>query len=187
MNVNSLLNKWKSRVPKYSETHKNLFESLAEKFGAEGEKRRSLGKQFSTNYELYIYAFFLGLYNNELIPITKEDKKIDFSHPIQNWGSKNKAYRKDFTVIQDYIFAALIAKTDIDVISLEKGEIDEEEIIKSLMETLESYTNGGLTILQEKNEENPNYFLQPTAFLDLILPEKVSDETNKRARIINSN
>ena len=76
--MKNLFEKWKTRIPKYSETHKDLFTSLSQKFGAEGEKKINLGKHFSTNYELYIYAFFLGLYNNEFAPIPDGEKKIDF-------------------------------------------------------------------------------------------------------------
>jgi hypothetical protein len=43
-----------------------------------------------------------------------------------------------------------------------------------LIKTMESYTNGGLILIKEKLEENPNYFLQPTSFLNMILEtEKV--------------
>ncbi|MBK8330503.1 MAG: hypothetical protein IPL09_13820 [Bacteroidetes bacterium] len=83
--MNNLLEKWKTRIPKYSEAHKDLFTSLSQKFGAEGEKKINLGKHFSTNYELYLYAFFLGLYNNECAPIPDSEKKTDFSHHIQHW------------------------------------------------------------------------------------------------------
>jgi hypothetical protein len=52
---------------------------------------------------------------------------------------------------------------------LEKGEIKEEDVVKSLIQTMESYTNGGLILIKEKIDENPNYFLQPTSFLNMIL------------------
>jgi hypothetical protein len=173
--MQNLFEKWKTRIPKYSEVHKDLFISLSQKFGAEGEKKINLGKHFSTNYELYIYAFFLGLYNNEFAPIPNEEKKTDFSHHIQHWGSKTTvSTRKDFTNLQENMFIALLAKTDIDLVALEKGELVEEDAIKALIKTMESYTNGGLILIKEKLEENPNYFLQPTSFLNMILEtEKV--------------
>ncbi len=168
--MKSLFEKWKTRIPKYSEIHKELFASLSQKFGAEGEKKINLGKHFSTNYELYIYAFFLGLYNNEFAPIPEGEKKTDFSHQLQHWGSKTTvSNRKDFTNLQENMFIALLAKTDIDLIALEKGELDEDDAVKPLIKTMESYTNGGLILVKEKLEENPNYFLQPTSFLDMIL------------------
>lgn len=168
--MKNLFEKWKTRIPKYSETQKDLFNSLSQKFGAEGEKKINLGKNFSTNYELYTYAFFLGLYNSEFTPIPKEEKKIDFSHHIQHWGSKTTvSTRKDFTNLQENMFIALLAKTDIDLVALEKGDLNEDDAVKSLIKTMESYTNGGLILIKEKLEENPNYFLQPTSFLNMIL------------------
>ena len=173
--MKNLFEKWKTKIPKYSEVHKDLFLSLSQKFGAEGEKKINLGKHFSTNYELYTYAFFLGLYNDELAPIPKVEKKTDFSHHIQHWGSKTTiSTRKDFTNLQENMFIALIAKTDINLIDLEKGEIDEDEAVKLILKTMESFTNGGLILIKEKLEENPNYFLQPTSFLNLILEKNVA-------------
>lgn len=172
--MESLFNKWKTKIPKYSEFHKDLFNSLSQKFGAEGEKKLNLGKHFSTNYELYIYAFFLGLYNEEFIPISEKEKRVDFSHHIQFWGSKSTSIRKDFTILQEYIFMALVAKTDIDLLALDKGELSEEDAIKMLINTMESYTNGGLTLIKEKIDQNSNYFLQNTSFLNMILDSKLS-------------
>ena len=173
--MKSLFDKWKTRIPKFSEVHKDLFNSLSQKFGAEGEKKINLGKHFSTNYELYTYAFFLGLYNNEFAPIPDGEKKMDFSHHIQHWGSKTTvSARKDFTNLQENMFIALIAKTDLDIIALDKGDLDEDDAVRSLIKTMETYTNGGLILIKEKLEENPNYFLQPTSFLTMILQtEKV--------------
>jgi hypothetical protein len=170
--MENLFSKWKTKVPKYSEVHSILFETYSQKFGAEGEKKTSLGKNFSTNYEFYIYAFFLGLYYNECIPIAEKEEKKGFSLPIQSWGSKSSSIRKDFTIIQEYIFMALIAKTEIDFIALDKGELSEDDAIKMLINTMESYTNGGLTIIREKTDLNPNYFLPNTSFLQLILDSK---------------
>lgn len=178
--MKNLFEKWKTRIPKYSETHNDLFTSLSQKFGAEGEKKINLGKHFSTNYELYTYAFFLGLYNNEFAPIPDGEKKTDFSHHIQHWGSKTTvSTRKDFTNLQENIFIALLARTDIDLVALEKGDLDEDDAVKLLIKTMESYTNGGLILIKEKLEENPNYFLQPTSFLDFIL----DSSQKKRKRI----
>lgn len=173
--MENLFDKWKTKIPKYSEIHKDLFTSLSQKFGAEGEKKVNLGKHFSTNYELYMYAFFLGLYNNEFAPIPEGEKKIDFSHHIQHWGSKTTvSTRKDFTNLQENIFIALVAKTGLDLVALEKGKVEEDDVVKLLIKTMEAYTNGGLILIKEKLEENPNYFLQPTSFLNMILEtEKV--------------
>jgi len=167
--MNSLFDKWKTKIPKYSINYKDLFDSLSEKYGAEGDKKISLGKHFSTNYELYMYAFFLGLYRGEFIPIGDDEKKINFSHHIQHWGSKNRIDRKDFSNMQEYIFSALIAKTDVDIIALDKDDVSLDVVVKELIKSMESYTNGGLTIISEKLEDNSSCFLKPTSFLDMIL------------------
>ena len=172
--MDNLFEKWKTKIPKYSEAHKDLFNSLSQKFGAEGEKKLNLGKHFSTNYELYMYAFFLGLYNEEFAPIPDKEKKTDFSHHIQHWGSKTTiSTRNDFTHLQENIFLALVAKTEVDLIALERGDIKEEEVVKTLIHTMESYTNGGLILIKEKIDENPNYFLQAPSFLNMILDSKL--------------
>ena len=179
--MENLFDKWKTKIPKYAEEFREpLFDSLTKKFGGSEKSKVDLGKHFSNNYELYMYAFFLGLYNNELAPITEKTKKVDFSHAIQFWGSKgNRLDRKDFTNLQEFIFTSLIAKTDVDLIALEKGDISEEEVIKELIHTMESYTNGGLTLIKEKIEENSNYFLQPTSFLNMILDVKLKEQSIK--------
>lgn len=167
--MDSLFDLWKEKVPNYGENFKSLFELVALK-GSLGGNRVGLGKHFDTNYELYMYAFFLGINQNEFTPIPEKIKKVNFSHHIKYWGSKSSGARKDFSYIQKYMFSAVVAKTDIDFIALERGEINEEEIIKKLITTFESYTNGGLTLIQEEMEANPNRFLQSTAFLNMVIP-----------------
>ena len=166
--MNSLFDIWKEKVPNYGINFKPLFELVALN-GAQGGNRVGLGKHFDTNYELYMYAFFLGLYENEMTPIPQGVNKVNFSHHIKFWGNKTKTSRNDFSELQKYMFAAIVAKTDIDFIALEKGEIEADDVVKQLMFTFESYTNGGLTLIQEKMEHNSNYFLQSPAFKNMIV------------------
>ena len=167
--MDSLFRKWSSRIPNYSIKFKDLFDSLSTKFGKEGDTKISLGRHFSTNYELYIYAFFLGLYENECIPLGEDEKTVNFSYSIQNWGGKqNKPDRKKFTELQKYMFAAVVAKTDFDFIALEKGKLSERKVVNELMLTFESYTNGGLIAIKETHEDNADFFAKPEAFLNMI-------------------
>lgn len=178
--MENLFNKWKTKIPKYDDVFEEpLFKGMSKKGGGSEKTRVDFGKHFSNNYELYIYAFFLGLYRNEFLPIPTTAKKTDFNHPIQYWGSKGgRLNRKDFTQIQEYIFMSLVAKSTVDFIALDKGEIGEEEVIKDLISIMESYTNGGLTLIKEKLEENSNYFLQNTSLLNLILTAKQEVASN---------
>lgn len=108
----NIFNKWATKIPKYDQKFSEiLFDTLSKKGGGSDKDQKFLGKHFNTNYELYIYCFFLGLYNNERIEIPPDAKKIDFSHPIQHWGSKgNRNDRKDFTILQESIFIACMAR-----------------------------------------------------------------------------
>lgn len=167
--MESLFNSWKTKVPNFDAKFKEtLFASLSNTGGGSEQAKTKFGKHFANNYELYIYAFFLGLYKNESLEL-KVGEKENFRHAIENWGSKANRYeRKDFTKLQQFMFMAVVAKTDIDLIALEKGELEESEAVKLLINTMEMIANGGLILIKEKLEDNPNYFLQATAFLDMI-------------------
>lgn len=168
--MQDLFNKWRTREVRYSEEFKPMFDELSQKGGGSTLKQTRFGKHFGNNYEFFIYAFFLGLYNDEFIPIPEETKRERFGQAIQFWGNKaNVIGRKDFSSIQEFIYAAAVAKSDIDIIALDKGEITEEQTVRTLIQIIESYANGGLTLIKEKLEDNPNYFLQPTSFLNLII------------------
>jgi hypothetical protein len=163
-----LKSEWAKKVPKYSSRFEQLFEQLSQKYGAEGEKKRSRGKYFSNNYELYMYAFFLGLYKGESILLLEEEQKSDFSHPINKWGSKSRGDRQDFTELQDYMFMAVFAETEFDFHKMEMGKDTSASVTRKMLTTFESYTNGGLHLISEGYEDNLNSFLKPTAFLDFI-------------------
>lgn len=64
--MKNLFEKWKEKIPKYDIVFREtLFDKLTRKGGGSEQSKEDRGKQFANNYELYIYAFFLGLYKNE--------------------------------------------------------------------------------------------------------------------------
>lgn len=63
------------------------------------------------------------------------------------------------------MFAALIARTDVDFIALDKGEITSRKVVDELITKMEEYANYGFDFMQEKMEQDPNYFFKETAFL----------------------
>lgn len=67
------------------------------------------------------------------------------------------------------MFAALIARTDIDFLALDKGEITNRKAVDMLIEKMEQYANFGFSFMAEKMEEDPNCFFKETAFLHLFL------------------
>ena len=169
MATETLYDIWARRNPKW-ETHfeESLLRAYTDYGIGASEHTESKGKTFGSGYELYIYAFFLGLYAEGKRPL--EDKTKVFGYPIQEWGQVgNKKGRKDYSKIREYIFTALVAKTDVDLIALEKGDITERKAVDLLIDTMEQYANFGFYLMKEKLEANANYFYRNTGFLDMIL------------------
>jgi len=128
------------------------------------------GKTFNAAYEIYIYAFFLGLYANKRRPLV--GTKRDFSMEMKRLGSINLSMfpkRRMYTKIQNYIFAALIAKSEIDLLSIDRGDLSIQDGVNILMKTLSEYANGGFYLMKEKMEMVPDYFDGQQSFLSFIM------------------
>lgn len=140
-----------------------------------GEKASTLieskGKVLGAAYEAYIMAFFIGLYANKRLPLSKDaDDLKKLGQPIQFWGNlDSKKNRKAYPQLRNYIFIALVAKTDIDWIALDKGEIKASSVVAKLIETMEEYANYGFVVMEEKLANDPGYFYSNRSFLDIFL------------------
>ena len=178
----TLYDVWARRNPQF-ETHfeETLLRQFTEYGGGSVESMSNKGKIFGAGYELYIYAFFVGLYNGRQKELTGNTKGL--GQPIQFWGNlDSKRLRKAYPKLRDYIFTALIAKNnDLNLIDLEKGEISERKAVDYLIDTMEQYANYGFYSVTEKLNENPSYFYKNTGFLDLILDlvESTNDTTDQ--------
>ena len=169
---------WAERIPNYNTEYQPIFDKLANR-GNEGgdneERAKETGKIFATQYEMYIYAFFLGLYANEQQESTT---KANFGHKISEWGKKNrKSGRESFIEIQDFIFIPLITKSDVNFIELERSS-DEDYIkisVSKLIDLMELYTNGGLQLIKDKLETNENYFISSAEAPMNFLLSKITD------------
>lgn len=62
-----------------------------------------------------------------------------------------------------------MARSDVDYIALDKGDITNRKAVDILMTTMEEYINWGLDFIEEKMEDNPNYFFKDTVFLRIFL------------------
>jgi len=170
MATEKLYDIWMRRNPEF-ETH--FEESLLREYTDYGigasEHTSAKGKMLGGGYELYIYAFFLGLYANKKRALSGESKTL--GQPIQFWGNlDSKKGRKAYPKIREYIFTALIAKTDnLDLIELEKGEVSEKKAVDLLIDTMEQYANYGFHLIADKLKDNPNRFYNTTGFLNMIL------------------
>ena len=175
---------WAKRNPQFeTRFEETLLRQYTEYGGGSVESMSSKGKIFGAGYELYIYAFFVGLYSNKQQELIGETK--GFGQPIQFWGNlDSKKFRKAYPRLREYIFTALVAKTDdLDLIALEQGEITDRKAVDYLINTMEQYANFGFHRIEEKIKGNPNYFYKNTGFLDIVL-DLVKTNYNPESEII---
>ena len=135
--------------------------------GGSSDNQEAKGKTFNAGYEVFIYAFFLGLYAGERRPLVGETKK--FGQPVGFWGNVTQKGRKQYPKLRKYIFAALVAKTDINLIALDKGELKSEEVVSILMTAMNEYANAGFYLMNDKMETSPDFFFDNQGFLNMIL------------------
>ena len=62
-----------------------------------------------------------------------------------------------------------MAKTKIDWIALDKGEIKVADVVTQLIKTMEEYANYGFSIMADKLEADKGYFFSKRAFLDIFM------------------
>jgi len=67
---------------------------------------------------------------------------------------------------------AAVAKSEVDLIALDKNKATEASIVKKLRLTIEGYTNGGLNEIETKLEENEHAFLDASSFLNELVQSK---------------
>lgn len=79
------------------------------------------------------------------------------------------------------MFAALIAKTDVDLIALDKGDISARNIVDELISKMEQYANFGFDYIEEQLENDPNYFFRESAFLRVFTSFLNNRKDNKES------
>lgn len=170
--MDSLFDIWSKRDPNWETRYQ---ESIMDVFCDYGKGRNSFqsarGKYFGAGYEMFIIAFFIGLYFDQTKPLVEDKAKIKhFGWAIQKWGNIDmRLGRHTYDKIQKFMFAALVARTDIDLIALDKGQTTPRKVVDMLMDKMEQYANFGFSFISEKMEDDPNYFFKETAFLHLFL------------------
>lgn len=170
--MENLYELWGKRNPNWE---KRYAESIIDVFTDYGRGTTQFsddrGKIFGAGYEIFIIAFFIGLYSNQTKALTEDKSKIkSYGYPIKNWGNQeNKLGRMSYSQIREYMFAALVARTDIDFIALDKGEITPQRVVDQLINKMEQYANFGFDYINERMEEQPDCFFKEGAFLQLFL------------------
>lgn len=171
--MESLFEAWSRKSPQWEKKYADLLMEPFTDYGrGTSQYTVSRGKIFGAGYEMFIIGFFIGLYfdKTKKLPDDKSKRK-DLGHQIMFWGSqegKLKLGRTSYKKIQEYMFAALIAKTDIDFISLEKGEVSVDDAANSLKHKMEEYANYGFHYLEDMLEDDPNSLFKDSAFLKIF-------------------
>lgn len=163
---------WGRRNPRFEKKYEQSVIRVISDYGiGASENTDAKGKIFGAGYEPYIMAFFIGLYANKRIPLSEDINDLKgLGQPLQYWGNlDSKKSRKAYSGLRSYIFIALVAKTNIDWISLDKGDIKVNTVVASLIETMEEYANYGFAVMEEKLKEDAGFFFSHRAFLDMFL------------------
>ncbi len=186
----SAFESWGKKTPSY-EKHfeESLIKTLTDFGKGTNEASDAKGKVLGAGYEALIMAFFIGLYSDKRLPLSKDAGIKDLGQPIQYWGNiESRKGRRAYPKLREYMFIALVSKTpEIDWLELEKGNRTINETVNLLMSTMEEYINYGLSVMEEKIQSDESYFYNNSAFLDifrrLTAPEEIeaqlSDEGNE--------
>ena len=163
---------WGRRTPKFEKKYEQSVIRVISDYGVgASENTGAKGKILGAGYEPYIMAFFIGLYSKKRLPLSEdsEDLKV-LGQPLQYWGNlDSKKFRHAYPELRSYIFIALVARTNIDWISLDKGDIKVSTVVAKLIETMEEYANYGFSVMEDKLREDKGYFFSHRSFLDMFL------------------
>ena len=77
--------------------------------------------------------------------------------------------RKKYTEIQQSIFAAVIAKTDLDLVEYDRGNITPEDAVVMLMTTMNEIANAGFYAINEKMKQQEDFFTVSENILDFVI------------------
>ena len=173
-----LIDIWGRRNPKFEKKYEQSVIRIITDYGiGASEQTDSKGKVLGAGYEAYIMAFFIGLYANKKLQLSDETKVL--GQPIQYWGNlDSKRARKAYPQLRSYIFIALVARTEIDWIAVDKGDIKVPTIISKLLETMEEYANYGFSVMEDKLSQDKTYFFSNRSFLDIFMQLTTCKEDN---------
>jgi len=146
-------------------------------FGSSKRKYSSFG----AFYELYLYAFMLGLHKNKRVDL----KDLDTFNEIDEWKleKKDTFLKLLMTVLS---IESVRKEADFDFISLEMEDLDEDQLkkrINHLIQIIEEYANGGFEILFTRYNDFPEefeHYMGLKKFFDEILESSCLLNGNKK-------
>jgi len=162
MDSTSFYNEIKKKRPKYAESKYELVaEILASKGASKGDFTR-----FGPIYQIFMYSFMLGFHTDNRLEL--RDSKRDFLE-IGKWQPSG---------IVEIILMMIFSKKNLIGYSWsELEELEDEElqnVVANIINIMEEYANGGLSLLQDKLENNPEEFNDPFVFVNIL--KKVTDK-----------
>ncbi len=166
--MESLFELWGKRNPEWEKRYQSTIMDVFTDYGKGVNQYQDIrGKIFGAGYEIFIIAFFIGLYYDQTKPLVDDKaKRKTLGQAIMYWGNvESRLGRNSYGKIREYMFAALIAKTDVDLIALDKGEITARSVVDALVSKMEQYANFGFDYIEEQLENDPNHFFKESAFL----------------------
>lgn len=175
----SLYSVWEKRNPYFEKQFEDsVIRKLADYGVGASAMTETKGKILGSGYEPYILAFFIGLYEDKRLPLENTTKNL--GQPIQYWGNfESRKGRQGYANLRNFIFAALIARTDIDLIEVDKGNITCRHAVEMLLTTMEEYANYGFRVMEGKLNSDPAYFFNQMAFLDMFLDMTKDDSAQQ--------
>lgn len=182
-----LIDIWGRRNPRFEKKYEQSVLRVISDYGiGASENTGAKGKVLGAGYEPYIMAFFIGLYSNKRLPLSEESEDLKvLGQPLDKWGNlDSKKFRKAYSGLRSYIFVALVARTDVDWIALDKGDIKVNSVVTKLIETMEEYANYGFAVMEEKLAEDKGYFFSHRSFLDIFL--QLTDKSEKEMNTSNT-
>lgn len=184
-NIEELVNKdeklidiWGRRNPRFEKKYEQSVLRVISDYGVgASENTGAKGKVLGAGYEPYIMAFFIGLYANRKLPLSNDSDELKvLGQPLDKWGNlDSKKFRKAYSDLRSYIFIALVAKTEIDWIAVDKGETKVSTAVTQLIETMEEYANYGFSVMEDCLNKDKGYFFSHRAFLDIFLQLTTKD------------
>jgi hypothetical protein len=148
------------KTPKYSVSMDYLFEKLANKQG-KGEF-----SQFGPLYELYVYAFYVGLKIGSRIELASGSNAKKFVE-IAGWKSSSPLI--DFLLFTIFSRAHEIGFDWNELEDMEEKEVS--EVVRKIVVFIEEYAYGGLEYLKNKldrGELNNSQYLFVDILSDLV-------------------
>lgn len=158
MNSEAFKNLITRKKPRYAKSRIPIIKAFANKGQSKSEY-----SQFGPVYELYIYAFIIGLKKKIHLPLPQSSSLTKDFVEIAKW--------KGGTSLVDFLLMILFTHCDeIGFNWNELEDMEEKELtisVNDIITCIESYANGGLQYLQEEYEDN-NLINSPYLFVDLL-------------------